>query len=43
MGVIAVPATTSAGHLRENLAATDLELTAEDISAIDGLAPERAA
>jgi aryl-alcohol dehydrogenase-like predicted oxidoreductase len=41
--VMPIPATTSLGHLRENLAAEDLELTAEEIAAIDGLAPERAA
>jgi aryl-alcohol dehydrogenase-like predicted oxidoreductase len=38
--VMPIPATTSLGHLRENLAAEDLELTDEDIRTIDGLASE---
>jgi pyridoxine 4-dehydrogenase len=38
--VMPIPATTSLGHLRENLAAQDLELTDEDIRSIDGLASE---
>jgi pyridoxine 4-dehydrogenase len=35
--VMPIPATTSLGHLRENLAAEDLELTGEEIRTIDGL------
>ena len=38
--VMPIPATTTLGHLRENLAAENLELTGEDISTIDALAPE---
>jgi pyridoxine 4-dehydrogenase len=41
--VMPIPATTSASHLRENLAAQDLELTGEDIRSIDELAPDRSA
>ncbi|MDX3071756.1 aldo/keto reductase [Streptomyces sp. MI02-7b] len=39
--VLPIPATTSIGHLRENLAARDLVLTAEEIAAITALVPER--
>jgi hypothetical protein len=35
--VMPIPATTSLGHLRENLAAEDLELTGDEIRAIDDL------
>jgi aryl-alcohol dehydrogenase-like predicted oxidoreductase len=35
--VMPIPATTSLAHLRENLAAEDLELTREEIRAIDDL------
>jgi aryl-alcohol dehydrogenase-like predicted oxidoreductase len=38
--IMPIPATTSLGHLRENLAAQDLELTDEDIRSIDGLVPD---
>ena len=38
-----IPATTSLAHLRENLAAGDLELTGAEVRAIDGLAPDHAA
>jgi pyridoxine 4-dehydrogenase len=41
--VMPIPATTSLSHLRENLAAQDLELTSEDIRSIDELAPDRSA
>lgn len=37
-GVLPIPATTSLGHLRENLAALDLELAADELAAIDALA-----
>ena len=37
-----IPATTSLAHLRENLAAEDLELTGEEIRTIDGLTPDHA-
>jgi pyridoxine 4-dehydrogenase len=35
--VMPIPATTSLGHLRDNLAAEDLELTGDEIRAIDDL------
>jgi len=35
-----IPATTSVGHLRENLDAQDLTLTADELAAIDALEPE---
>jgi pyridoxine 4-dehydrogenase len=38
--IMPIPATTSPIHLRENLAAQDLELTDADIRSIDGLASE---
>jgi pyridoxine 4-dehydrogenase len=38
--MLPIPATTSIGHLRQNLAAEDLELTPGDLQAIDALAPE---
>lgn len=37
-GVLPIPATTSVSHLRENLAALDLELTADELASIDALA-----
>lgn len=40
--IVPIPATTSITHLRENLDAEDLELSAGEISAIDILAPEDA-
>lgn len=41
--ILPIPATTNISHLRENLEAQDLELTAEEVQAIDGLSPENAA
>jgi pyridoxine 4-dehydrogenase len=38
--IMPVPGTTSIAHLRENLAAQDIELSPEDIRSINGLAPE---
>jgi pyridoxine 4-dehydrogenase len=38
--MLPIPATTSISHLRENLAAEDLELSPEELAAIDDLAPE---
>ncbi|MDX6354697.1 MAG: pyridoxine 4-dehydrogenase [Streptomyces sp.] len=38
--VMPIPGTTSLAHVRENLAAQDIELSAEDIRSISGLAPE---
>jgi pyridoxine 4-dehydrogenase len=35
-----IPGTTSIAHLKDNLAAADIELSAEDVSAITALAPE---
>jgi len=35
-----IPGTTNAAHLRDNLAAADIELSAEDVAAITALAPE---
>jgi len=37
--IMPIPATTSIGHLRENLAARDLALTQEEITTVDNLAP----
>jgi pyridoxine 4-dehydrogenase len=41
--VMPVPGTTSLAHVRENLAAQDLELSPEDVRSITGLVPEEAA
>jgi aryl-alcohol dehydrogenase-like predicted oxidoreductase len=41
--MLPLPATTSIAHLRENLAAEDLELSQEELDAISALAPEGAA
>lgn len=38
-GVIAIPKTASTDHLRDNLAALDLRLTAEDLDALDDAFP----
>lgn len=38
--VLPIPATTSPAHLRENLAAQDLGLTATELGAITALTPE---
>jgi aryl-alcohol dehydrogenase-like predicted oxidoreductase len=35
--VVAIPGTTSAAHLREDLAAQDVELTAADVDRLDGI------
>jgi pyridoxine 4-dehydrogenase len=35
-----IPGTTRIAHLRDNLAARDIELSAEDVAAITALAPE---
>jgi hypothetical protein len=35
-----IPATTSVTHMRQNVAAQDLELTPRELAALDGLAPE---
>jgi pyridoxine 4-dehydrogenase len=35
-----IPGTTSIAHLKGNLAAADIELSAEDVAAITALAPE---
>jgi diketogulonate reductase-like aldo/keto reductase len=37
---VPIPATTSIAHLRENLDAQDLELSPEELEAINSLAPE---
>jgi aryl-alcohol dehydrogenase-like predicted oxidoreductase len=39
-GALPIPGTTSAAHLRENLAAADIRLTAEETDAITALAAE---
>jgi len=39
-GVAAVPKASSEGHMRDNLAAPDLELTNEDVAAIDAIGRE---
>jgi pyridoxine 4-dehydrogenase len=41
--IMPVPGTTSIAHLRENLAAQDIELSGEDIQSINSIAPERTA
>jgi aryl-alcohol dehydrogenase-like predicted oxidoreductase len=38
-----VPSTTSIAHLRENLAAQDIELSRDDIEPINSIAPEGSA
>lgn len=38
-GVIAIPKAADATHLRENAAAAEMELTAEELAALDGLFP----
>jgi diketogulonate reductase-like aldo/keto reductase len=38
-GIIAIPKTASTDHLRDNLAALDLRLTAEDLAALDDAFP----
>ena len=35
-----IPGTSSRGHLRENLAAADLTLPADALTALDGIAAE---
>jgi pyridoxine 4-dehydrogenase len=37
--ILPIPATTSIGHVKENLAAQDLDLTPGDLAAITRLAP----
>ncbi|WP_426687604.1 aldo/keto reductase family oxidoreductase [Rhodanobacter ginsengiterrae] len=37
--MLLIPGTSSVGHLRENLAATDLQLRADVIAELDGIAP----
>jgi pyridoxine 4-dehydrogenase len=39
-GALPIPGTTSAAHLRENLAAVSIGLTGEEVDAITALAPE---
>lgn len=41
--VLLIPGTSSVGHLRENLAAADLELSAEVIARLDGIGAKAAA
>ncbi len=41
--VLLIPGTSSTGHLRENLAAAELDLSRETISALDGIATENSA
>jgi pyridoxine 4-dehydrogenase len=41
-GVMPIPGSTSIAHVRENLAAQDIELTGEQIAAITTLAAEPA-
>jgi diketogulonate reductase-like aldo/keto reductase len=36
-GVIAIPMSTNPQHLRENLEATSLQLSTEDVQRLDGL------
>ena len=36
--VLPIPGTTDPGHLREDAAAADLRLTAEDLTLLDGVA-----
>jgi pyridoxine 4-dehydrogenase len=38
--MLPIPATTSIGHLRENLDAQDLELTPEELKSLDDVVPE---
>ena len=40
--LLLIPGTSSVGHLRENLAAADLALSAEVVAELDGIADERA-
>jgi aryl-alcohol dehydrogenase-like predicted oxidoreductase len=42
-GIVPIPGTKRAEYLKENLAAADVELTAEDLATIDRLAPRGAA
>ena len=35
--ILLIPGTSSVGHLRENLAVADIALSAEDVSALDGI------
>jgi aryl-alcohol dehydrogenase-like predicted oxidoreductase len=37
--ILLIPGTSSVGHLRENLAASTLELPPETIAALDRIAP----
>ncbi|MET1380304.1 aldo/keto reductase, partial [Staphylococcus aureus] len=39
--ILLIPGTSSLQHLRENLAATDLELNAEDLAELDRIATDR--
>jgi aryl-alcohol dehydrogenase-like predicted oxidoreductase len=41
--ILLIPGTSSLGHLRENLAAAELELPAEVIKELDGVATSKAA
>jgi aryl-alcohol dehydrogenase-like predicted oxidoreductase len=41
--IVPIPGTTKRGHLKENVAALDVELTAADLSAIDEVLPKGAA
>jgi aryl-alcohol dehydrogenase-like predicted oxidoreductase len=38
--MLPIPGTTSIGHLKENLASTEIRLTPEDVDTITGLMPE---
>ena len=40
--ILLIPGTSSVGHLRENLAAADLQLSSETLAVLDGIAGERA-
>lgn len=40
--ILLIPGTSSLAHLRENLAAGDIDLPAESMAALDGLAAEAA-
>ncbi len=40
--ILLIPGTSSVGHLRENLAAVELKLPADEVRILDGIAKERA-
>ena len=41
--ILLIPGTSSVGHLRENLAAAELDLPADALAVLNGIADEKAA